>query len=65
MQQRTLNALVQSYLALLEIANNLYDAGEYAVEIDNYNEASLLQTQADRIFELAEDLEALLSEQAG
>ena len=42
MQQRTINALLQRYLALLEIANNLYDAGEYAVEIDNYNEASLL-----------------------
>ncbi len=41
----------------------LYAQAEIAVAEDNYNDASLLFSQADRLYQVAENLEALIAEQ--
>ncbi len=42
---------------------NLYAEADNAVAEGNYNDASLLQSQADRLYETAENLGIVISEQ--
>ncbi|GFE67941.1 hypothetical protein [Chroococcus sp. FPU101] len=42
---------------------DLYSEADNAVEQENYNDASLLQSQADLLYEVVENLETILSEQ--
>jgi hypothetical protein len=41
----------------------LYVEVDNAVEMDNYNNASLLQSQADKLYETAENLVIVIAEQ--
>jgi hypothetical protein len=51
------------YISLQEIAINLYAEADNAVAEGNYNDASLLQSQADKLYETAENLGIVISEQ--
>lgn len=60
---RTKEALERAYISIVEIVTDLYTEVDNAVDEDNYNDASLLQSQADRLYQYAENLEILISEQ--
>lgn len=62
MQPRTINALLEAYRDLHRIADQLYEESQLAFEQDLENDASLLVSQADKIFELAENLDVVISE---
>ncbi len=64
METRTIEALVRAYLSLERTAIDLYEEFELAVEADNYSDASLLESQADKVYELAENLEIIIKEQS-
>ena len=42
---------------------DLYTEADNAVAEENYNDASLLQSQADRLYETMENLEIVIAEQ--
>ncbi len=65
METRTISALVSAYLSLEQTAIDLYEEFELAVENENYNDASLLESQADKVYELAENLSIIIREQSG
>lgn len=49
----------------MEIVTDLYAEVDNAVDADDYNDASLLQSQADRLYQYAENLEIIIAEQEG
>ena len=55
-------ALEQAYIALQEIVANLYAEAEQAVIEDNDEDASLLQSQADNLYQTAENLGFFIAE---
>jgi len=65
MQSSTLNKLLQAYDQLQQIANDLYEAAQQAMEDENYTDSSLLESRANRIFVEAENLDVLISELEG
>jgi len=65
MQPKTINALLKAYEDLQRIADRLYEQAHSAIDADQLQDASLLISQADKIFELAENLEVVISEQEG
>ncbi|YAF99487.1 MAG: hypothetical protein AB3A66_29690 (plasmid) [Nodularia sp. CChRGM 3473] len=65
MQQSTLIKLLQAYDQLQQIAGELYEAAQQAMEDRNYNDSSLLESRANRIFLEAENLDVLISELEG
>ena len=64
-EKRTLEALERAYLSLQQVVIDLYAEADRAVAEENYNDASLLQSQADRLFEVMENLGIVISEQQG
>ena len=62
MKQNTITSLLQVYTQLQQIAAQLYSAAEAALENDDFDDASLLASRADKIYEEAENLDILLSE---
>ena len=64
-EERTLEALERAYLSLQARVINLYAEAERAVAKENYNDASLLQSQADRLYETMENLGIVIAEQEG
>ncbi len=62
-ERRTLEALERAYLLLQQIVIDLYTEADNAVAEENYNDASLLQSQADRLYETMENLEIVIAEQ--
>ncbi|OWY63597.1 hypothetical protein B7486_52190 [cyanobacterium TDX16] len=62
MEARTQAALEQAYIALQEIVANLYNEVERAIDKNNYDDASLLQSQADNLYQVAENLGTLIIE---
>lgn len=62
---RTLEALERAYLSLEQIVIDLYAEADRAVVSENYNDASLLQSQADRLYETMENLGIVIAEQEG
>ena len=62
MKQSTLNILMQAYDQLQQIAAFLYEAAQLYAEIRDYDDASLLEARANRIFEEADNLDILISE---
>lgn len=62
-ERQTLNALEQASLLLQRIVANLYAEADNAVDQGYYNDASLLQSQADLLYEVVENLETVLAEQ--
>jgi len=65
MQQSTLLKLLQVYDQLQQIAGELYEAAQQAMEDRNYDDSSLLESRANRIFIEAENLDVLISELEG
>ncbi|OKH31172.1 hypothetical protein NIES2101_41805 [Calothrix sp. HK-06] len=65
MEARTIEALVRAYLSLEQTAIDLYEEFELAVQNSNYNDASLLESQADKVYELSQNLEIIIREQGG
>jgi hypothetical protein len=60
---RTKEALERAYISLQGIVADLYVEADNAVDADDYNDASLLQSQADRLYQTAENLEIIIAEQ--
>jgi len=54
--------LEQAYIALQEIVAKLYTEVERAIGEENYDDASLLQSQADNLYQVAENLGILIAE---
>ena len=65
MKQSTLTALNQACVDLRQIASNLYTAAEQALEIEDFDDCSLLSSQADKIYEQSENLDILIMELEG
>jgi ferritin len=62
MKQETFTILSRAYTQLQQIAAQLYTAAELALQNDDFDDASLLQSRADKIYEEAENLDILISE---
>jgi hypothetical protein len=62
-EPRTKEALERAYISLQEIVTDLYAEVDNAIDEGNYNEASLLESQADRLYEMAENLGIIIDEQ--
>jgi hypothetical protein len=62
-EDKTIQALENAYSALQQIVINLYAEADNAVAQDNYNDASLLQSQGDKLYETLENLGVVIEEQ--
>ncbi|ARV63365.1 hypothetical protein BZZ01_32725 (plasmid) [Nostocales cyanobacterium HT-58-2] len=62
MKSETRNALLKAYSQLEQIVSDLYDAADAAVEMGDFEDASLLQTRADILYEQMENLDFVISE---
>ena len=65
MKPNTIAALLQAYTRLQQTAAELYEAAEAALENDGFDDASLLASRADKLYEEAENLDILISELEG
>ena len=65
MKQETFTILSIVYTQLQQIAAQLYIAAEVALQNDDFDDASLLQSRADKIYEEAENMDTLISELEG
>lgn len=65
MKQSTFEALLRVYDRLDEITRELYDLAEIELELENFEDASLLQTRADILYEQMENLDVVISELEG
>ncbi len=65
MKQETFAILSRVYIELQQIAAQLYTAAELALQNDDFDDASLLQSRADKIYEEAENIDTLISELEG
>lgn len=63
MKSETRNILLQAYAQLQEIIDELYEAHDRAITNNDFDDASLLASRADRLYEEAESLEIVISEQ--
>ena len=62
-ENRTIQALENAYNSLQQIVINLYAEADNAVTEGNYNDASLLQSQGDKLYRVSEDLGVVIEEQ--
>ncbi|MCC5601940.1 hypothetical protein [Nostoc favosum] len=62
MKQTTLDALLKAYAQLHQIIEDLYQAHDNAVANNDDEDASLLVSRADRLYEEVENLELVISE---
>jgi cob(I)alamin adenosyltransferase len=58
----TREALLKAYAQLHQIIEDLYSASQKALENNDLEDASLLESRADRLYEETENLEFVLSE---
>jgi len=65
LKQTTLNSLKRLYEKLEVITRELYDLAEIELELEGFDDASLLQTRADILYEQMENLDAVISELEG
>ena len=63
MKSETRIALLQAYPQLQEIIDELYEAHDRAIANNHFDDASLLASITDRLYEEAENLEIVISEQ--
>jgi hypothetical protein len=63
MENVTKEAFLKAYINLQRIVEDLYAASDEAVQNENDADASLLEAQAEKIFERAEAISSLISEQ--
>lgn len=61
MKQTTIKALLRVYARLEEIATDLYTLADTAVEMGDFEDASLLQARADILYEQIETLDFVIS----
>jgi hypothetical protein len=62
MKQTTVDALKRTYLTLQVAVDELYEAQQVALDSDDFPDASLLQSQADKLYEDVINLEHLINE---
>lgn len=62
MKSETRNILLKAYAQLQEIIDELYEASDKALENNDLEDASLLATRADRLYEEGENLEFIILE---
>lgn len=62
MKESTRQVLTRAYEQLQRIAADLYEATDNAMQNGDYQDASLLQARADKIYEEAENLDLVISE---
>ncbi|MHC5916101.1 MAG: hypothetical protein ACYTXE_35055 [Nostoc sp.] len=65
MKQTTLDALLRVYVKLEEIVEELNNLADDAVLSEDYEDASLLQSRADILYEQMENLDVAISEHEG
>jgi hypothetical protein len=58
----TRNVLLRAYAQLQQIIDDLYEASEKALENNDLEDASLLESRADKLYEEGENLEIVISE---
>lgn len=63
MKQTTKSALLEAYVNLQKIAEDLYLAFDKAIENEDDTDASLLEAQAEKVFERAEAISSIITEQ--
>lgn len=63
MNQTTKNALLEAYINLQKIVEDLYLASDKAIENGEDADANLLEAQAEKVFERAEAISFVISEQ--
>jgi hypothetical protein len=63
MKSETRNILLQVYVKLQEIIDELYEAHDRAIANNDFDDANLLASRADKLYEEAENLEIVISEQ--
>ncbi|MCC5640775.1 hypothetical protein LC593_34100 [Nostoc sp. CHAB 5844] len=63
MKQSSVAALMQAYNILQQAVAVLYAQSQIAVELGDDDDASLLDAKADRLFEEADSILVLISEQ--
>ncbi|KYC43902.1 hypothetical protein WA1_01755 [Scytonema hofmannii PCC 7110] len=62
MKPETRNTLLKAYVQLHQIVEELYEAHDRAIENNDFDDASLLTSRADRLYEEVENLEIIISE---
>jgi hypothetical protein len=62
MKPKTRDALLKAYAQLQRIIDDLYEAHDKAIENNDFDDASLLASRADKIYQEAENLEIMLTE---
>ena len=62
LKQTTFNALLKAYAQLQRIIDELYSAHDEAAANDDDEDASLLVSRADKLYEEAENLNFIISE---
>ncbi|MHC5599052.1 MAG: hypothetical protein ACYTXC_24435 [Nostoc sp.] len=62
MKSETRNVLLKAYAELHKIIEELYEAHDRAIENNDFDDASLLASRADRLYEEVENLEIVISE---
>ena len=62
-ESRTTDALVRVYLSVQQIVGDLYAEADNAVAEGNYNDASLLTGQADILYQVAENLGTVITQE--
>ncbi len=62
MKQTTLDALLKAYAQLHQIVEGLYEAHDNAVANNDDEDASLLVSRADKLYEEVENIELIISE---
>ena len=65
MKQTTLNTLLRIYDRLDEIVRDLNDLAEIELELEAFDDASLLQARADILYEQMLNLDVVISELEG
>lgn len=65
MKRTTLDALLRVYVKLEEIVEELNRLADDAVLSEDYEDASLLQSRADILYEQMENLDVAISEHEG
>jgi hypothetical protein len=62
MKSSTRNILLKAYAQLQAIIDELYEAHDKAIENNDFDDASLLASRADRLYQEAENLEIVITE---
>lgn len=62
MEKENTEALLRVYLTIQQLIEDLYTQADNAASSRNYNDASVLTSQAEVLYRVAENLETVISE---